>query len=740
MPIQSARQVAIATPLGEDVLLFHRMTAAEELGRLFHFELDLLSKDPNINFEDLLGNKVTVRLELADNKTRYFNGFVTRFSMTGTYGNYIAYHAIVSPWLWFLTRTADCRIFQDKTVPDIIKEIFRGHGFSDFEEALSGSYRKWEYCVQYRETDFNFVNRLMEQEGIYYYFKHDNGKHTLMLADSISSHEPFSGYEQIPYFPPDTHRQREIEYIYDWNISQEVQPGVYTLNDFDFEKPRANLQVKSAKPRRHALAEMEIYDYPGEYLQTSEGETYARARIEELQARFEQVQGRTNARGLSVGSLFELTGYPRSDQNREFLISSASHHIVVDEYESLPSSGDNEVYSSNFTVLRSDQPYRPARITPKPIIQGPQTAVVVGPAGDEIHTDQYGRVKVRFHWDRESKGDEKSSCWIRVAQLWAGSKWGGIHIPRIGQEVIVEFLEGDPDRPIITGRVYNADNMPPYELPANATQSGIKSKSSAKGNPNNLNEIRFEDKKGDEQVFIHGEKDLDVRVKNTRKEYIGNERHLSVEKDQLAQVKKCKHQMVKEDYFEKVDGDVNLTVGGDRLAKLTGNDNLTVGKDLRIKTGTDSNIKSGGAHNHETAMNYSVKSGADILQKAGKNIAMEGGMEIHLKGGMKVVIEAGMQLSLKAGASFIDIGPAGISISGAPLVNINSGGAAGSGSGCSPNAPAPPDPPDPPKEPELPETAKAGAPSQVPPPPTAPSPQAMAFKSATVSGTPFCDT
>ncbi len=629
MPIQAARQVAVATPLGEDVLLFHRMAAAEELGRLFHFELDLLSKDPNINFEDLLGQNVTVRLELADNKTRYFNGFVSRFSMTGTYGGYIAYHAIVSPWLWFLTRTADCRIFQDKTVPDIIKEIFRGHGFSDFEEALSGSYRSWEYCVQYRETDFNFVSRLMEQEGIYYYFKHDNGKHSLVLADSISSHEPFSGYEQIPYFPPDRNRHRELESIYDWNISQEVQPGVYTLNDFDFERPKANLQVKSALPRRHALAEMEIYDYPGEYLQTAEGETYARARIEELQARFEQVQGRTNARGLSVGSLFELTGYPRNDQNREFLISSASHNIEVDEYESMPSSGDNEVYSCNFTVLRSDQPFRPARITPKPIIQGPQTAVVVGPAGDEIHTDKYGRVKVRFHWDRESKGDEKSSCWIRVAQLWAGSKWGGIHIPRIGQEVIVEFLEGDPDRPIITGRVYNADNMPPYDLPANATQSGIKSKSSAKGNPNNLNELRFEDKKGDEQVFIHAEKNMDIRVKADRFETVGSSRHLHVEKDKREHIENNRHEKIVNDHYEEIGKDRHLTIKGKEAKAIDASQSLTVKGDV-IEV-----FKAN--HSEQTTEDYYLKA-------------------------TNIVIEAMTNVTIKVGQSFVAIEASGIKI------------------------------------------------------------------------------
>ena len=456
--LQTVRPVEIITPLGDDVLLFHRMTATEEL-----------------------------------DKTRYFNGFVSRFSQEGTFDDFNAYSVTVHPWLWFLTRTADCRIFQEKKVPDIIKEVFREHGFTDFEETLSGSYRIWEYCVQYRETDFNFVSRLMEQEGIYYYFKHEINKHILVISDSVSSHEAYPGYEKLPYFPPDEHLRRERDHIYDWNISQEVQPGVYALNDFDFTRPKANLEVKASVKREHARATMEIYDYPGEYPDTGDGENYVRARIEELQAEHEQVHGQANARGLAVGSLFELTDYPREDQNREYLIVSATHQVESDAYSSGSGSGAEEVYSCSFTALHSKQPYRPARTTPKPMVQGPQTAIVVGPSGEEIYTDKYGRVKVSFHWDRNSKSDENSSCWVRVAQVWAGTKWGGIQIPRIGQEVIIEFLEGDPDRPIITGRVYNNDNMPPNDLPASATQSGIKSRSSKGGNADKFNEIRFDD-------------------------------------------------------------------------------------------------------------------------------------------------------------------------------------------------------------------------------------------------------
>jgi type VI secretion system secreted protein VgrG len=678
---QEHRAIAVGTPLGQDVLLFHRMTATEALGRLFHFELDLLSTNNSIKFEDVLGQRMTVRLELAQGKTRYFSGHVSRFTQGGMLGNLYAYHATLHPWLWFLTRTANCRIFQEKTIPDIIKEVFRGQGFTDYEEALSGSYQPWEYCVQYRETDFNFVSRLMEQQGIYYYFKHENDKHTLVLSDSVSSHQPFPGYAQVPYYPFTEHPQRERDHIYSWSILQEIQSGAYALNDFDFKRPKASLHVKSAMPCSHVRAEMEHYDYPGEYTQTDEGEAYARTRIQELHSDYERLEGQANARGLSTGSLFTLTGYPRQDQNREYLIVSATHDLVSDEYETALGGGGGEIYSCSFNAIPGKAPFRPSRTTPKPVVQGPQTAIVVGPSGSEIHTDKYGRVKVHFHWDRYGKYDEKASCWIRAAQLWAGAKWGAIHIPRIGQEVIVDFLEGDPDRPIITGRVYNDDNMPPYDLPANATQSGIKSRSSTGGSPTNINELRFEDKKGDELIFIQAEKDQGIRVKNDLVEWVGNESHLIVKKDQL----------------EMIEGDKHLTVKGDRNEKVTGT--------------------------------ISIKTDKDMQEKVGMKHALDAGMEIHLKAGMNVVLEAGMSITLKAGGGFIVVGPAGVTISGTPVM-INSGGSAGSGSGSSPEAP---------KQPREPEESTAVKTETLPVAPTFLTPQAQAFKSAAVTGAPFCD-
>ena len=668
--MQSERAIRLTTPLGDDVLLFQRMTATESLGRMFQFELDLLSNDPNIDFNKLLGQNVTVELELPDDQTRYFNGFVSRFSQEGSVDDFNAYHMTLHPWLWFLTRTADCRIFQEMSVPDIIKQVFRGHGFTDFEEALSGSYRTWEYCVQYRETDFNFVSRLMEQEGIYYYFKHESNRHLLVMADSVSSHDGFPDYEKIPYFPPDEHLTREEHHIHEWTISREVQPGVYALTEYDFENPKANLLVKSAISRNHAQSKMEIFDYPGEYLTASDGDAYVRARIEELHAEFEQMQGQANARGLAVGSLFQLTDYPRDDQNQEYLVASATHELESDAYSSGSAGGSEDVYACSFSALPSTQQFRPERTTPKPLVQGPQTAVVVGPSGEEIHTDKFGRVKVQFHWDRYGKKDQNSSCWVRVAQLWAGTQWGGIHLPRIGQEVIIEFLEGDPDHPIITGRVYNNDNMPPYDLPASATQSGIKSRSSKGGSADNFNELRFEDKKGEEEVYLHAEKNWTINVENDKNQTVGHDETLNVGNN--------RDKTVGVNQTEGIGANKTITVGGNHAESITGNMTqsvslaksetitlakaLSIGAGYQVSVGAAMNETIGGLKAEEIGAaksvnvgvnssenigsNKSVNAGKDISAKAEKNISESAGKDVSIQSGKKMTLSAGDDFSV----------------------------------------------------------------------------------------------
>ena len=489
-----AKLMEIVTPLGPDVMLLQKMHGTEELSRLSEYELDLLSSKIGINLADVLGKTVTVKLKLENDEVRPFSGYVTKISQAGMYGRFYSYRATVRPWLWFLTRTSNCRIFQEKKVPDILKEIFDQHsGIADVKFELTESYTQWTYCVQYQETDFDFVSRLMEDEGIYYYFRHSGERHTLVIADSYSAHSPVPGYEEIPFIAPEKQARAEREHVSEWLLSQELQPGKYALTDYDFEKPRVDLQVKSAIKRDHALAEYEIYDYPGDYSERGDGQQYVRNRIQELQAKFERVQATTSARGLGPGSLFKLTSHPRADQNAEYLIISASYQLQSSEHEAMDKPG--AAYNCSFTALNSKQPFRPERITEKPIVQGPQTAIVVGASGEDIYTDKFGRVKVHFHWDRYGKRDENSSCWIRVSQNWGGKGWGGMFIPHVGQEVIVEFLEGDPDSPLITGRVYNAENMPPVTLPAGKSQSIIKDHGG--------NHITMEGAAGGQKMTLH---------------------------------------------------------------------------------------------------------------------------------------------------------------------------------------------------------------------------------------------
>ena len=623
------------TALGADAVGVRAVSVQEQLSRLFQIEAELRSEDGNINFDDIVGHNATIRLQIGQKETRYFNGFVSRFVQVANKGGYASYHATLVPWLWFLTRTADCRIFQKKKVAEIIEDVFKAHGFSDYKLSLTGSYQTWEYCVQYRETDFNFVSRLMEQEGIYYFFEHENGKHTLVLADSLSAHKPFPGYEEVVFQELEKGADgREV--ITDWVVEKEVQPGAYALNDFDFEKPKASLLSSTNVTRQHGAASFEVYDYPGEYVAPGDGERLAQVRLDELQSQHEILRGQASARGLATGSTFKLKNHPRADQNREYLITGITLHADAGEYAStMAGQGGGEFFSCSMTAMDTAQTFRAARLTPKPIVQGPQTAIVVGPSGEEIHVDKYGRVKVMFHWDRYAKADQDSSCWIRVSQAWAGKQWGAIYTPRIGQEVIVEFLEGDPDRPIITGRVYNAGAMPPYDLPAEKTKSTLKSNSSKGGA--GFNEIRFEDKKGEEQVFIHGEKNEDIRIKNDCFEWIGHDRHLIVKNDQLEHIENNRDEIVDADHKEKIGKDRHLKVVGKEAKEVGGSQSLTVKGDV-IEVFKSNHSEATTSDYYLTATNIVIEASSNItLKVGGSTIAIEeGGIGIKTKGQIKV--------------------------------------------------------------------------------------------------------
>ncbi len=685
MPLSQAnRELVIGTPLGEDVLVPASFSGTECLSRPFAYELELLSEDHEIDFSAIIAQPVVIRLTVADDETRWFHGYVGRFAQLGRAGSFSRYSATVVPWLWFLSRSVDCRIFQNQTVPDIVEEVMAGRGFnsSDIERRLSATYNPWDYCVQYRETDLDFVSRLMEHEGIYYYHRHTEDGCKLVLADSPAGHDAWFGYADIPY-RPEQDESVDREHISRWVLRREVQPVSFALDAFDFTTPAKELRAASSVADNQPGPQYEVFDYPGGYTDYGDGQAYARTRMEELQAQYEVVSGRGDARGLAVGHTFNLVEHPRQDQCKQHLVTSAAYRITAGDYEADAGGGTETQYVCEFTAIDADTPFRPPRMTPKPFIRGPQTALVVGPSGQEIHTDEYGRVKVLFHWDRYSKADENSSCWVRVAQVWAGKGWGGMLIPRIGQEVVVEFLNGDPDCPIITGRVYNGINLPPYPLPDDATVSTLRSNSSPGGGA--ANELRFEDKSKEEQIYVHAQRDYDTRVENDVREWVGANRHLIVTTDQ----------------FEKVDGDKHLTVGGEQTEKVTGT--------------------------------VSLDAGGDLQQKVGGSYAVEAMDATHLKAGEALVIEA-PDITLKAGSAFVRLDMTGVTLVG-NFVFINSGGSAGTGVGCTPGGPT---------EPEEPEPAEAGEAGEAPPAPEPPkpttfSPAATVLQQGASSGAPFCE-
>jgi type VI secretion system secreted protein VgrG len=609
MPLkQDSRLIAIKTALGPDALALRSVSIQEQISRLFQIEAELSSEDGEVDFDKVVGHPATIRLFVGQKEKRYFDGVVSRLVQVGNQNDYPHYRATIVPWLWFLTRTSDCRIFQQKTTPDIIEDVFKRRGFNDYQLKLSGNYQPREYCVQYRETDFNFVSRLMEQDGIYYYFEHQDGKHTLVLADSISAHKPFSNYADVTFHELEKGSDREV--ITDWTMEKEVQPVTSALQDFDFKKPKTSLLASNQISRKHGKAQFEIYDYPGEYTDHGDGQRLADVRLEELQTQYETLHGQATARGLAAGHIFKLKNHPRDDQNRDYLITGVSIHADAGEFSS-QAGGGNDFFSCSLTAIDKTQQFRPARLTPKPIVQGPQTAIVVGPGGEEIYTDEHARVKVHFHWDRHDKSDENSSCWVRVSQFWAGKTWGSIHIPRIGQEVIIEFLEGDPDRPIITGRVYNADQTPPYGLPANKTQSGLKSRSSKGGSSPNFNEIRFEDKKGSEEVYIHAEKDQNNVVEHDETTKVGNDRTENVGHDEKITIGNNR--------TENVGVNEDITIGSNRTEKVGVNESITVGSNRTRNVGANESVTVGSSRTHTVAVNEAITVGVSQEITVGVN-------------------------------------------------------------------------------------------------------------------------
>ncbi|MEA9822364.1 type VI secretion system tip protein TssI/VgrG [Xanthomonas campestris pv. raphani] len=653
------RRVTIQTPVG-DQLQFRQLKGEEAISQLFRFDIDLLSDSKGIDPKALLGKNATVVVETQGGGVRHLDGIVTRFGMQGEDHRYYAYRLELSPWLWLATRKSDFKIFQGKTAPEIIEQVLGKYGYP-MEKRLTRSYRTWDYCVQYNETDYQFVSRLMEHEGIYYFHQHNAGQHTLTLADDIvASHSPLPGAAVIPFYPPEKAAVADKENIHAWQLSQSIHSGRHYNDDYDFTKPRADLSNMRQTPPGHAHDSYEMYEWPGGYTDFGDGEAYARVRLQESLTGHSIVRGQSRHRALAPGYTFTLENYPREDQNQQYLLTSLEYHFKENPQVSAAAPGpkgtpQEEGSFQKFTLQAQPTtlPYTPARTTPKPKTTGPQTAVVVGPPGEEIWPDQYGRVKVQFHWDRVGAMDENSSCWVRVSSSWAGSGFGAMFIPRIGHEVVVDFLNGDPDYPIITGCVYNANNMPPWSLPGNATQSGIKTKSSKggafgdglKNGAGDANAIRFEDKAGAEQLWLHAQKDQLSEVENDEDRWIGHDLRTVVDHDET--------RTVHHDRVTTIDNDETQTVHNDRKRRVDHNETLSVGDNRRRDVGIDETVSIGKNRTQTIGRNEKDKIGNNWSIKVGSFKTETIGLAYLQNVGLAKMMNIGAAYNVNVGAAMI---------------------------------------------------------------------------------------
>ncbi|EEZ5942366.1 type VI secretion system tip protein VgrG, partial [Escherichia coli] len=522
----------------DGMLLFASLGGTETVGELFTYSiklktpdilnLDYVSPAANLQLKPMVGKDLCVNIELDGGGKRYISGLVTAARVVGHQGRSVVYELRLEPWLKTLTHTSDYKAFQNKNVVNILDEVLDEYPWP-VEKRLVENYPTRAWQVQYGETDFDFIQRLMQEWGIYWWFEHNENSHTLVLADAINVHKACADSPLVCYYQKGL--KLDKEFIHTITANESLRSGQWVLNDFDFMKPRSLLKSTVANPRETGLAEYEHYEWPGDYFTKSEGEMLTRIRMEEQRSPGSRVQGSGNIRTLMTGFTFTLENYPTAEVNREYLLVQTTLFIQ----DNAQHSGQEQhfSYSTSFELHPTSEVYRPQRTLSKPHTKGPQSAIVTGPAGQEIWTDKYGRVKVQFGWDRYGKNDENSSCWVRVSYPWAGKGFGMIQIPRIGQEVLVDFKNGDPDLPIIVGRTYNQDTMPPWGLPGAATQIGFYSHTIG-GGPTNANALRFEDKPGGEEVWLHAEKDQRIEVNNNESHWVGNNRLKVIDKTETA--------------------------------------------------------------------------------------------------------------------------------------------------------------------------------------------------------------
>ena len=646
-----SRTITLSSPampllLGNTALVISKLDGEEALSSLYSYVIT--AKTPanplipwqaasNVDLKALIGKEMTVTIELDGNglgdifaigkDTREISGIVQRARYIGRDGNQALYEIVIRPWLHLAELTSDFKIFQQKTVVDIIDEVLGDYNFP-LEKRLSGSYPLLDFQVQYGETDFDFIERLMEEWGIYWFFEHAEQHHKLILVDNVGAHKrfPSEAYHVIQYAAD--RPKMDQEYISQFHFQETITSGKWVTNDYDFTKSRADIMALDSKPRKTSFNEMEIFHWPGDYEQPNIGEQLARVRMEERGALGSRCEGSGELRGIACGCDFELVNYPVEKANREYMILRS--HLVVEEINQVTGM-DEFRYHCDFTVQPTTKIYRHPMTVPKPKTSGPQTAIIVGPDGEEIWTDEYGRVKVRFLWDRYGKNSESDSCWLRVSQAWAGNNFGGIYIPRIGHEVIVDFINGDPDRPLIIGSLYNNVTMPPWDLPVNATQSGLVSRTVG-GGRSNFNGIRFEDKPGLEQYWEQAERNMTRLTKQNEEQTIGMNSDVNVGLS--------RNLFVGANYMSDVIGNSSAMIGGALAIQVGGGQTDTVALAKGINVGGAFMTNVGGYHSLSVG-------GAQQVNVGGYHSLAVGGASTTVAGGA-MTLSAGGELVLSA--------------------------------------------------------------------------------------------
>ncbi|PHV04048.1 type VI secretion system tip protein VgrG [Janthinobacterium sp. BJB412] len=649
----SAEGLALGFSGAGGTLNLQSLHGEEAMGELFVYHLELSSADAAIDFSSVVGQNATASVTLADGALRYFSGVVTRFVQAGGTPGGASYRAELRPWLWWLTLEFDARIFQQQSAVEIILALFGELGFTDYRDGTTGSHTKRDYCVQYNESAFDFVSRLMEEEGIYYYFEHAAGSHTLVLLDGGQEYPACAGLDSVRY--QDTGISRDaFDLVFRCEAEQRAVPAKFASGDFNFETPAASVSADAeGKGGR-----MRVYDYPGGYTVAADGAALAKLRMQALAQGRQAIRGDSSCRAFTAGHAFTLAGHYRADLNTDYVLQRVLHNLSHDSY------------SNSFDAFPLTLPFRSPLRTPRARILGTQTATVVGKAGEEIWTDSYGRIKVQFHWDQRGKKDENSSCWIRVAQSWAGKGWGSFFLPRMGQEVIVSFLDGDPDRPLVTGAVYNAEQTVPEPLPANQTRSTMRSRSSKDGSAGN--ELRFEDKLDAEELFLHAQKDMNTVVENDRStRVVEGKDSLAVEKgERSVNVKGDENHVNQANYTHTVTGNYELKVDGNLSITVAGNISIKADGSFSCEAGTSLSNKAGSTFANEAGSGFTNKAGTSFANEAGTSFANKAGTSLENKAGTTMLNEAGVSLTNKGSASQTVDGGGMLTLKGG-IVKIN---------------------------------------------------------------------